>query len=235
MIKKMDLFLFERMKFEMKKNLKITLLLILFLFPLKVNAKTYETKNLKEVLTLEGIEHDLGNYKESDEQIPIYMFRGDGCGYCKAFLTYLNTLVPDYGKYFKLVSYEVWDNEENASLMSEVATFLNKSADGVPYIIIGDNVFKGYATSYDEKIKNAIVDLYHTKKNKRYDVFKEMKKGNRFTFSNNALFLWITVLGGLIFCYQYRQFKWLNTRINEMNPLKENEKKKNQKEKKSKK
>ena len=60
--------------------------------------------------------------------------------------------------------------------MKEVSTYMGEVAQGVPYIVIGDKVFPGYANSYDEDIKSAIVDLYKTTKKKRYDVFTEMKK-----------------------------------------------------------
>ena len=43
---------------------------------------------------------------------------------------------------------------------------------GVPYIIIGDQVFPGYANTYDDGLKQAIKSLYETKKEDRYDVFE---------------------------------------------------------------
>ena len=51
---------------------------------------------------------------------------------------------------------------------------MNDPAGGVPYIIIGDQVFPGYAEQYDDGIKSAIVSLY--KSSERYDVFEEYNK-----------------------------------------------------------
>ncbi len=158
------------------KHLK-WLVLVLALMPLTVNAlnkNDYKSLNLKEVLTQEEIEPNLSNYKESNDQITIYLFRGDGCGYCKAFLTFLNSIVPEYGKYFKLESYEVWHNAHNAELLEKVSAFNGEVAGGVPYIVIGDKVFPGYAEKYNDSIKAAIMDLYNSKN--RYDVFEAMAK-----------------------------------------------------------
>ena len=157
----------------MKKILIILMMgLVVLPFSVKAYEKTYNTIIFDQTLSEEEIEHDFSNYKETDDQITIYMFRGKGCGYCRKFLTFLNSIVDDYGKYFKLESYEVWatENKDNADLMQNVATFMNERADGVPFIIIGDKVFSGYTESYDDDIKSAIKELYETKKDKRYDV-----------------------------------------------------------------
>ena len=113
---------------------------------------------------------------DSNDKINIYLFRGYGCGYCHRFLEFLNSIDNEYGKYYNLVSYEVWYDENNYNLMMNISNFLNNPAGGVPYIIIGDQVFGGYASSYDDKIKDAIKKLYDTKKEDRYDVFKEYQK-----------------------------------------------------------
>ena len=83
------------------------------IIPVKAFAKEqYKTLNLEETLAEEGIEKKFSNYKETDDQITIYMFRGKGCAYCKKFLEFLNGITEEYGKYFKLVSFESWYNDE---------------------------------------------------------------------------------------------------------------------------
>lgn len=167
----------------MKSLKKIFLAFVLCLtavLPFKAMAATsYEKMNLDEALTQEKIEHDFKNYKETDDQITIYLFRGYGCGYCRNFLTFLNSIVGEYGKYFKVVSYETWYNQDNYNLMVEVSSFLGQPAQGVPYVIIGNQIFPGYASSYDDKIKEAIKNLYDTKKEDRYDVMKEYEKSKK--------------------------------------------------------
>ena len=76
----------------MKKVFLAILISVLCFIPFSVNAeeKEYKTLNLDEALKEEAIDHDFSNYKETDDQAIIYLFRGKGCAYCKKFLTYLN-------------------------------------------------------------------------------------------------------------------------------------------------
>ena len=168
----------------MKKNLLLVLLLSLFLMPVCIFAKAgdgagkeYISKNFEESLAEEGIKPEFKDYKEDKKQATIYLFRGTGCSFCRSFLSYLNSITDEYGDYFKVVSYEVWSNSKNSMLMTEVRNFFGDSAGGVPYIIIGDQVFPGYAEQYNEGIKDAIMKLYNSKD--KYDVFEEIAKAKK--------------------------------------------------------
>lgn len=152
----------------------------------KIDLSKYKTKNLTETLAAEEMEPEFDNYSEKDDQITIYMFRGDGCGYCRAFLTFLNGITNEYGKYFKLVSFEVWSDSANADLMKKVSTFLGETAQGVPYVIIGEKVFPGYASTYDDSIKAAIEEEYAKSDKERYDVFKAMNDANKATSATSG-------------------------------------------------
>lgn len=160
----------------MKKKIIGLLLLLSLIMPSSTLAATkkYNTLNLDKALEEEGIEHDFSNYKEDNKQAVIYLFRGNGCSHCREFLTFLNSIVDEYGKYFKVESYEVWKDQNNSDLMQEVSDFLGANATGVPFIIIGDQYFKGYGESYADAIKNAIMEQYNSKN--KYDVMNEMKK-----------------------------------------------------------
>ena len=173
---------------------KISLLVIatiaLLVLPFTVNAKErdilgtkYTSTDLKATLAEENISEEFKNYSENDDQITIYMFRGKGCGYCQRFLKFINSITNEYGKYFKLEAYEVWYDSNNNKLMKGVSTYLNQAAQGVPYIVIGKEVFPGYASDYDEGIKNAITKLYNTKKSERYDVIEEYIKAGGVTIT----------------------------------------------------
>lgn len=141
----------------------------------KSDFNSRKTLNFKETLKSEEITILNTNYQETDDQITIYLFRGDGCHYCKDFLNFLNDNSKEYGKYFKLESLEVWNDSFNNDLMIVTSEFLNEPAKGVPYIIIGKKVFTGYANSYNEDILTTIKDEYDNK-NYRYDVFEEMRE-----------------------------------------------------------
>ena len=120
------------------------------------------------------LRNNLKDYKESEDKINIYLFRGNGCGHCKNFITFLYENIDELGKYFNLVSYEIFYNQDNSKLMSEVSKFFGEEATGVPYIVIGDKYFAGFGEGLKEDIKKAIKDLYEEKD--RYDVFEEMEK-----------------------------------------------------------
>ena len=217
----------------MKKHLILIMILLglVFIpFSVKADEKKYTTLNLQEALKEEEIAEEFTNYKPDKDAITVYLFRGNGCGYCRAFLTFLNSIADEYGKYFVLESYEVWNNQENASLMTEVSEYLDNPASGVPYIIIGDKVFAGYAAEYDDGIKTAITDLYNTKKSKRYDVFEEMKKhpkkSNESNNTNsNSMLIWmfamVFVATGIIISFISIKFKELNIRLDELTTKKE--------------
>lgn len=155
----------------MKKCMYFVAILLLVVFPLNVFAEV-ETMGIVDACSAEGIEVDATDYVESTNKINIYLFRRDGCSHCQDFLTFLSSILPTYGKYFNLVSYEVYGNSDNASLMDKVASSFGTEADGVPYIIIGDKDFVGYASDYDDQIKAAILEQFNS--NDRYDVMEEL-------------------------------------------------------------
>ena len=159
-----------------KKLLVVLLISLVMLLPIKAFAKPYysghETKNFKETLDAEEMTIENKDYAENSKQVTIYLFRGQGCGFCRNFLTFLNSISKDYGSKFKLVSFEVWNDKSNSDLMDEVSKFTGEAAGGVPYIIIGEKVFGGYIDSWNDQIKEAIDTAY--KNGNDYDVFEEM-------------------------------------------------------------
>lgn len=169
----------------MKKYLFLLLMTVsLLVVPFNVNADSkktvlgndYSTKNFVEALQEEEMDIPAG-YSENNDQATIYLFRGNGCSFCRAYLTFMTSIAEEYGKYFKIVSFEVWNDENNWNLLNQIS-YLKEGdiAQGVPYIIIGEKVFGGYASEYDEEIKKAIMDLYNTDKKDRYDIFEVAEK-----------------------------------------------------------
>lgn len=206
----------------MKKIISILLVGLLFI-PSLINAKEisysdYKTYTLKEVLEEEGIDIDLGDYKESDDKINIYLFRGKGCTVCRNFVTFLANNVEEYGKYFNLVAFEVWYDNDNEKLLYEVAEVFGDEVDGVPYIVIGDESFPGFLATdeYQESIFTAIKKLYDSKD--RYDVFDELNKPKEETKdSSSSIILWnlffTTVATLVIIFVNDRHYKELNAKL----------------------
>ena len=204
----------------MKKVWITLLLLVVMILPTHVFADEVKGENLDEILTSKNITHDFSNYSENDDQAIVYLFYGQSCGYCQKFLEFLNSIIPEYGKYFKVVGYEVWSNSSNADLMDKAAKILDKSADGVPFIVIGDQVFTGYSSSYDEKIKSAIKSLYDTKKDARYDILKEIENGDSKKASgtsSTAVIIWnfvfLAAATGIILAVTNNQNKALTAKV----------------------
>ncbi len=173
------------------------LLLLLVLVPIKVQAKGYQSLNLEDALLEEGIKPNFTELEESDDKATIYLFRGKGCQVCRAFLTFLNSIAKDYGKYFQVVSYEVWNNPDNALLYKQVAEYVGEKPDGVPLIIIGEKVYSGYASELDKEIKEEIKKLANSKE--KYDVFEAMYNNEEFASHTEAkvsltYILWSTAL-----------------------------------------
>lgn len=180
----------------MKKRFLFLLLVLSVLLPLKVLAKTYydsyNTLNFKEALNQEEMELINKDYKEDDKQTIIYLFRGNGCGFCRNFLSFLNSISEEYGQYFRVVSFEVWYDKDNSALMNKVSTYTNVAATGVPYIIIGEKVFTGYNSDYDEEIKQAIMNQYNKNDKDIFDKITKAEKGN--SVSSFAIIFWNLVV-----------------------------------------
>ena len=170
----------------------ITFLLLILLMPSFVLAASYESKTLSEAIKDEEIKNDLGDYDDNEEKPAIYLFRGKGCSHCYEFLEYASSdLVKEKGNKFRLVTYEVWNNEANAELMQKVSDYFKDDASGVPYIVIGDKTFNGYSESMNKEIEEAIDKLNESEE--KFDVLtkidmkssskkeKKSKQDNTFT------------------------------------------------------
>ena len=103
------------------------------------------------------------------KEVNFYLFYGDGCPHCQALKEYLNKEYAD-DKDVNLYKYEVSNssNDKNRELWQKVQDVTGVEARGVPYFIIGDEVFQGYnaGKTWENKVDNAIRDA---KKNDYHD------------------------------------------------------------------
>jgi len=138
-----------------------------------INLEDYNTLTIEEALEEEGIDYDF-KHTDTDDQVTIYLFRGKGCSHCYEFLTYVaEELMPEYGNEIKFVTFEVWNDTKNASLMTEVGKYLDVDASGVPFIVIGDKSYAGYAESMNSEIVAAIEEA----KESGYDIIDSINSG----------------------------------------------------------
>lgn len=139
------------------KSIKYLVLLfaIVFLFPIVAFAEGEE-----EVTTTE----------EQDNRVIVYFFHGDGCPHCEEARTWFNSIQETYGYKFKLVEYEVWNDENNAALMTRVSDARKDDATGVPYILCGDKSWVGFSdTTMAPEITAQIDMMYEIPVEERID------------------------------------------------------------------
>lgn len=108
----------------------------------------------------------LKNVIVDHNKINIYVFWGDGCPHCEALFQFLETIPKEYQKYFRVYAFEVWYNEENGKIMDQFAHILGGEVGnrGVPYIIVGEDAFRGYDATLNQTLLNSITTNYHKRK-----------------------------------------------------------------------
>ena len=135
--------------------------------------------------------------EETPSKVNVYLFRGEGCPHCEEMLEFFDSIEEEFGQYYTMNTYEVWYNQDNADLMEEVADTLGVKVTGVPFLVIGDQTWNGYASSYDAEIEAKILSEYNS--DSRYDVMTaEEPKAN-----NVAAVLIVVavvgVIGGIVY------------------------------------
>lgn len=195
----------------MKKNIIVTtlsiILLSIFIIPNNVYAEV-ESTNLREAadeeITIfgsstdykEAVEklesYDLTNYKDSDKKVNVYIFRGNSCSHCFDAISYFASIYKDEGKYFNVKTYEVWQNSDNNDLMKKVSDKLKDDVSGVPYIVIGNKSWSGFADSYGKEMMDTIKKEY--KKDKKTDVVGEFTKEEKSNVAQDIIVVIVIIL-----------------------------------------
>lgn len=133
----------------MKKVIKLLILAFFFLLPFNVF----------------GLE---------EEKVKLYLFYGDGCPHCADEKEFLDSIDDKYPN-LEIVKYEVWYNDENSSLLSQVEEKLHVTRRGVPTTVIGKDVMVGFNTANGARIERAI-NFYLDNEN-YVDVVEQIKNG----------------------------------------------------------
>ena len=92
---------------------------------------------------------------ETNHEVIIYLFWGDGCPHCATEKPVLQSLASANPR-VTVQEYEVWYNEENRQKLLQMADFYNFEANGVPVTFIGDKYWIGYSDQLGEDIKNEV-------------------------------------------------------------------------------
>ena len=131
------------------------------------------------------------------EPMHVIVFHGETCPHCQEAFEWFDSIDDEYGKYFDLEKYEVWNDQSNASLMEKVANYFGEEAEGVPYIIVGTKTFSGFADSYKQQIIDAIMEEYNKNDEERtnavYNVFNNVEKKEEKDNSTVVIFILIVL------------------------------------------
>jgi len=87
-----------------------------------------------------------------------YFFYGDGCPHCAKERSYLESVAQKYSN-FKIYDFEIYHNNENIQILKKVVETIETDVSGVPFLIIGDRHFVGYAESVtSNEIESQIIN-----------------------------------------------------------------------------
>ena len=121
------------------------------------------------------VDVNLDNITKEEGKVNIYFFWGDGCPHCESEFAFFDSIESEYGDFYNLYTFETWQNEENAELLKTFSDAMEVESRGVPYTIIGEEVFTGFSESMESDFINAIVE----EKDKSFDVYFD-----KISFSN---------------------------------------------------
>lgn len=187
-----------------KLGLLFVVMISLFVLPISVLADKNNSKN-EDVESNEKIDDEESDKKKS--KVKVYFFHGDGCPHCADAEEFFDSLEDEYGDLFEVVAYETWYNEENSALLEEIGETRDETITGVPYILIGNKSWAGYASDYDDEIIDAIKDEYSTPDKDRYDIMDlidiangDDEKENKASVSSDVitLILIVIVVAGIV-------------------------------------
>lgn len=186
----------------MKKFLNSLLILILMVGVMLPTLAYAEGEEDKEEETTEET-------ATAKEAVTVYMFRGETCPHCEEALEWFNSeeVQKEYGSHFKLETYEVWNDANNADLMEKVARFMGDDPDdenkfGVPYILIGKHTVNGFASSDADQLISWIEEEYAKDPADRYLALEEYEKaGQKDTTARDVIIVisFVVIVAGIVF------------------------------------
>ena len=89
---------------------------------------------------------------EAPLPVHLYIFHGDGCPHCADALAFLDELGERHPT-LRVHDFEVWYDEENLELLSELATAYGRTVQGVPVIFLGDEMWTGFGPSVERDLR----------------------------------------------------------------------------------
>lgn len=119
-----------------------------------------EIKDVSDKIVIEGITYN-------KNKINLYLFWREGCVYCYQEKAYLETLKKEYGNLFQINEFEISKSSKNMKILEYFSGKMGDNVTGVPYTIIGNKSFTGFADSYKEEFIKTIKEQHKDS----YDVY----------------------------------------------------------------
>lgn len=128
----------------------------------KVNKKEKKDKTTK-VYKIDydyKIDAEIDSLVYDENKVNVYFFWGNGCPHCALEHKFFDRIKKECGDYFVLNDFEVWYDENNRELLKEFAKKMGREVEGIPFTIIGEEVFVGFDPTAEDLMINAILSQY---------------------------------------------------------------------------
>lgn len=94
--------------------------------------------------------------------VTAYLFYGNGCPHCAKERDFLKKLDEKYPQ-LEVKEYEIYYNQKNNALLQKVATQLKTDVGGVPFLVIGDKYYVGFAEGItSQEVESRIMNCSNT-------------------------------------------------------------------------
>lgn len=94
---------------------------------------------------------------EETDKITLYLFYGKECPHCEDEMKFLKDIEKKYKDYLIIKKFETWHDTNNNDLLLKVKEKLGVTDKGVPFTVIGEDYYSGYADSTGKKIESSII------------------------------------------------------------------------------
>ncbi len=105
------------------------------------------------VLFLTGVQAQ--NQENSEKEVYLHVFYGQGCPHCSSLLSFLNNVKNSYPT-LKIYQHEVYQNNQARKLFEELADKFNTEIEGVPTAFIDDKAIVGFSNEIAVSLENEI-------------------------------------------------------------------------------
>ena len=109
----------------------------------------------------------LDDVQREDNKVNVYLFWREGCPFCAKEKAFFEEIKDEYSDKYNLYLYEVSNSTNNRNALLAFADAMGEEIEGVPFTVIGNNVFQGFTDEIAEEIKEAIMNSYQNS----YDVY----------------------------------------------------------------